>query len=114
MVPNGWKYSTTSEVLMKVSNPVDVDASSYYREIGIRSHGKGIFHKKPILGKEIGNKRVFHIEPGCFVVNIVFAWEQAVAKTTDEELGMIASHRFPMFKPKDDLNHTGFRGGLNS
>ena len=54
------------------------------------------------------NKRVFWIEPDCFVLNIVFAWEQAVAKTTLAEKGMIASHRFPMYKPiagKLDLNY---------
>jgi type I restriction enzyme S subunit len=36
-------------------------------------------------------------------VNIVFAWEQAVAKTTQNEVGMIASHRFPMYRPKENL-----------
>ncbi|ELV8577066.1 restriction endonuclease subunit S [Vibrio vulnificus] len=103
MVPEGWSYRTISEILEKVSNPVDVDSSATYREIGIRSHGKGIFHKEPILGKILGNKRVFHIEPGCFVVNIVFAWEQAIAKTSEAEVEMIASHRFPMFRPKSGL-----------
>ncbi|WMX16535.1 restriction endonuclease subunit S [Aureispira sp. CCB-E] len=40
-----------------------------------------------------------------FIVNIVFAWEHAVARTTEKELGMIASHRFPMYKPiKDKVN----------
>lgn len=103
MVPEGWSYRTISEILEKVSNPVDVDSSATYREIGIRSHGKGIFHKEPILGKILGNKRVFHIEPDCFVVNIVFAWEQAIAKTSEAEVEMIASHRFPMFRPKSGL-----------
>jgi len=35
-----------------------------------------------------------------FVVNIVFAWEQAVAVTGAAENGMIASHRFPMYAAK--------------
>ena len=48
----------------------------------------------------MGNKSVFWIQPDCFVVNIVFAWEHAIAKTTQAEVGMIASHRFPMYKPK--------------
>src|SRR6185295_17588048 len=65
--------------------------------------GKGIFHKNPVTGKERGNKRVFWVEPDLFILNIVFAWEQAVAKTTKYELGTIASHRFPMFRPKADL-----------
>lgn len=99
MVPKAWKVQAISEVLEKVSIPVLVKADEIYQEIGIRSHGKGIFHKEPITGKRLGDKRVFHIEPECLVVNIVFAWEQAVAKTSDSEIGMIASHRFPMFRP---------------
>jgi type I restriction enzyme S subunit len=43
---------------------------------------------------------VFWVKPDCFVVNIVFAWEQAVARTTEKEFGKIASHRFPMYRPK--------------
>ena len=108
MVPDGWKVRSISDVLEKVSTPVEIKSTELYREIGIRSHGKGIFHKEPTSGKSIGNKRVFHIEPDCLVVNIVFAWEQAVAKTSSAELGMIASHRFPMFKPKTnrcDINY---------
>lgn len=46
---------------------------------------------------------MFEIEPDCFVVNIVFAWEHAIAKTTINEVGMIASHRFPMYKTKDGV-----------
>ena len=87
------------EIVEKLSTAVDVDASTQYREIGIRSHGKGIFHKEPVFGSVLGDKRVFKVEPGCLTVNIVFAWEQAVAVTTDDEVGFIVSHRFPMFKP---------------
>jgi len=78
--------------------PVNVDLDANYREIGIRSHGKGIFHKLPITGKALGNKRVFWVKSNMFVVNIVFAWEQAVAVTDKNEEGMIASHRFPLYK----------------
>ena len=91
------------ELFEKVSDSVDVDENELYRQIGIRSHGKGIFHKSAVSGKSLGNKRVFWIKEDAFVLNIVFAWEQAVAKTTFLEAGMIASHRFPMFKAKDGL-----------
>lgn len=97
-----WMKSKIGDITQKYVNPVDVNADFYYQEIGIRSHGKGIFHKEPVLGKEIGNKRVFRIKENAFIVNIVFAWEQAVGKTTEKEIGMIASHRFPMYLPKDD------------
>ncbi len=92
-----WQHKKISGLLYKVSDSVIVEPDSLYREIGIRSHGKGIFHKDLISGKQIGNKRVFSVVPDAFVVNIVFAWEQAVATTATAEVGMIASHRFPMY-----------------
>ena len=98
-----WNNHKIEDMFDRVGTPVDLDDTQTYREIGIRSHGKGIIHKDETTASEIGNKRVFWVEPNCFVVNIVFAWERAVAKTTDAESGMIASHRFPMYKPKKDV-----------
>ncbi len=98
-----WNNYRIEDMFDRVRIPVDLDDKQVYREIGIRSHGKGIFHKEETTASEIGNKRVFWVEPNCFVVNIVFAWERAVAKTTEAENGMIASHRFPMYKPKKDV-----------
>ena len=95
-----WEQRKCKEIFDKVGKPVNIKEGELYREIGIRSHGKGLFYKDEINGYELGNKRVFWIEPDCFIVNIVFAWERAVARTTKNEIGMIASHRFPMYKPK--------------
>lgn len=92
-----WPMRPFGELLKQVRRPVDVQPDVAYREIGIRSHCKGIFHKPETTGKRIGEKRVFWVEPGCLVFNIIFAWEQAVAMTSDAEAGMIASHRFPMY-----------------
>lgn len=107
VIPNDWQLYRTDKVLKRVRNTVDVIADEEYKQIGIRSHGKGIFYKETVSGKELGNKSVFWIEPDCFIVNIVFAWEQAIGKTTENEVGMIASHRFPMYKPanKVDLDY---------
>ena len=102
-LPEGWKQFKIGEVLKRERDPVRVNPRQEYQEIGIRSHGKGIFHKEKTTGAAIGNKSVFWVKPDCFIVNIVFAWEQAISKTTKTELGMIASHRFPMYKPKDSL-----------
>ena len=35
--------------------------------------------------------------------NIFCTWERAVAKTTISENGLIASHRFPMYKPISEI-----------
>ena len=91
------------DILERVEVPVNVEPDKEYVQIGIRSHGKGLFYKEPVLGKALGNKQVFWIQPNCFILNVVFAWEQAVTKTTENEIGMIGSHRFPMYRPKNDL-----------
>jgi type I restriction enzyme S subunit len=80
---------------------VTISPNELYREIGIRSHGKGIFHKEPVTGESLGSKRVFSVVPESLVFNIVFAWEGAVAVTSKDEAGMIGSHRFPMFMPSE-------------
>lgn len=91
------------EVLTRERRPIDVEPTSLYEEIGIRSHGKGIFHKAPKTGLEIGKKRIFSIEPGDLVFNIVFAWEGAVALAGPEEAGRCASHRFPTYRTEHDV-----------
>jgi len=98
-----WKIYSVKSVLERYSKPVDVNPNVYYEQIGIKSHGKGIFHKEAVTGESLGNKRVFWIEEDKLILNIVFAWERAVAKTSLAEKGKVASHRFPMYKPKTDL-----------
>ena len=90
------------DVLRLERRAVDVDPALEYREIGVRSFGKGIFHKVPVAGVELGNKRVFRVEPGDLVLSNVFAWEGAIARATSGEVGMIGSHRFMTYVPKDD------------
>ena len=99
IVPVEWTEYAIADCLKRVERPVEVKPDEMYTQIGIRSHGKGLFYKEPVNGKSLGNKSVFWIEPNCFVLNIVFAWEQAIGKTTQKEVGMIGSHRFPMYQP---------------
>ena len=99
IVPAEWTEYAIADCLKRVERPVEVKSDEMYTQIGIRSHGKGLFYKEPVNGTSLGNKSVFWIEPNCFVLNIVFAWEQAIGKTTQKEVGMIGSHRFPMYRP---------------
>ena len=102
ILPADWDVYMLGDCLSRVEKPVEVKPNELYTQIGIRSHGKGIFYKEPVTGVALGNKAVFWIEPDCFIVNIVFAWEQAIGKTTQSEVGMIGSHRFPMYRPVND------------
>ena len=102
ILPADWDVYILGDCLRRIERPVEVKPDELYTQIGIRSHGKGLFYKEPVTGALLGNKSVFWIEPNCFVLNIVFAWEQAIGKTTQSEVGMIGSHRFPMYRPVND------------
>ena len=101
ILPIDWTIYLIKDCLERVERPVSVQADEMYTQIGIRSHGKGLFYKEPVSGESLGKKAVFWIEPDCFILNIVFAWEQAIGKTTQNEVGMIGSHRFPMYRSVD-------------
>lgn len=102
VIPKDWQVAPISKLVKQVKKSVTPEPDTLYSQIGIRSHAKGIFYKEAVTGLSLGNKSVFEIEPDCFIVNIVFAWEHAIAKTTINEVGMIASHRFPMYKPLEN------------
>lgn len=88
--------------------PVVVEADQRYLEIGVRSFGKGTFHKPPVAGAALGNKRIFSIEPGDLLFNIVFAWEGAVAVARPQDAGRVGSHRFLTCLPRRDLTTAEF------
>ncbi|MEP2920936.1 MAG: restriction endonuclease subunit S [Sulfitobacter sp.] len=103
-----WDAQLVGSILERESKPVEVVLNQSYRQIGVRSHGRGLFHKDAVTGLELAGKRVFHVVPNSLVINIVFAWEQALTLTTDEEVDFIASHRFPMFLEKDGKSFLPF------
>lgn len=89
------------DVLALQRRAVVVEPDSEYEEIGIRSFGRGIFHKERVSGADLGSKRVFRIESGDLVISNVFAWEGAIAVASDAETGRIGSHRFMTFVATD-------------
>jgi type I restriction enzyme S subunit len=97
------KFMKMSEVAPITRRPIDVDVTSEYPELGIRSFGNGTFHKPALNGMVVGNKKMFQIEPGNLVFNNVFAWEGAVAVAKAEDSGRFGSHRFITCLPKKEL-----------
>jgi len=97
-----------AEVAPLVRRPVPVDAAGQYPELGVRSFGKGTFHKSLISGAALGTKRIFRIEPGDLLFNIVFAWEGAVAQALPADEGRVGSHRFLTCVPRPQVAATPF------
>ena len=83
-----------AEVAPLVRRPVDVQPDRSYPELGVRSFGRGAFHKPALEGMEVGSKKLFRIQNGDLLFNIVFAWEGAVAIAREADNGRVGSHRF--------------------
>ncbi|HEL2981694.1 restriction endonuclease subunit S [Stenotrophomonas maltophilia] len=86
--------SPMAEVAPLVRREIAIELEGSYPELGIRSFGKGTFHKPPLSGADVGTKRLFSIEPGDLLFSNVFAWEGAIAVAQPEDAGRFGSHRF--------------------
>jgi len=94
LATDGVPLRLMTEVAPLVRRPVEVEPDKTYMELGVRSFGRGTFHKPGLAGMEVGSKKLFTIESGDLVFNIVFAWEGAVAIAKPEDDGRVGSHRF--------------------
>ena len=91
------------DVAPLVRRPVVIDLDARYPELGVRSFGRGTFLKPELSGSDVGTKKLFRIEPGDLVFNIVFAWEGAVAIARPSDAGRFGSHRFLTCVPQPGL-----------
>jgi type I restriction enzyme S subunit len=85
-----------------------IELNGSYPELGIRSFGKGTFHKPPLLGCDVGTKRLYRIEPGDLLFSNVFAWEGAIAIAKPEDAGRFGSHRFITCQANTELTTAEF------
>lgn len=98
-----WEKKPLGAIVIPYSDPVEVPNGGYER-LGIRSHGKGVFHEYVEAGKEITTAQLHRVAAHNFIVNITFAWEHAVAVTCDSDAGKLVSHRFPQFSMADGIH----------
>ncbi|MGD0538243.1 MAG: hypothetical protein ABSC03_11430 [Verrucomicrobiota bacterium] len=93
-----WPIVSLAELICLERRPVKVEPQKYYQEIGIYCFGRGIFHKPPRPGFEVGDKDLFLMKEGDFILRVTFAWEGAVAIVSAAEDGMYGSTRYPTFQ----------------
>lgn len=104
---NAYQYNL-GNLLKLERRPIEVKADEQYTEIGIFSYGRGIFHKVPRTGLEVGDKDLFLIRAGDFIFQITFAWEGAVAFASSAEDGLYGSTRFPTFRVDEKICYPQF------
>lgn len=97
-----------AEVAPLMRREIAIELEGSYPELGIRSFGKGTFHKPPLSGAEVGTKRLFSIEPGDLLFSNVFAWEGAIAIAQPEDAGRFGSHRFITCRADPDITTVEF------
>jgi type I restriction enzyme, S subunit len=79
-----------------------------YTPIGLFNRGRGIFHKAPTKGAELGDSTFFWIEEGDLVLSGQFAWEGAIALAGQEDTGCVATHRYPVFRGKPNMVESAY------
>ncbi|WP_262713566.1 restriction endonuclease subunit S [Pedobacter aquae] len=97
-----WETNPLEYFLDYTPRPVDKPLQNFLA-LGVRSHGKGIFHKPDFDPDMIAMETLFVVKEKDLVVNITFAWEHAIAIASKEDEGGLVSHRFPTYTFKADI-----------
>lgn len=88
------KWDILKNVAPIVRRSVKIENDTEYHELGLRSFGKGTFHKPAIKGSDVGTKRLFEIHPDDLLFSNIFSWEGAIAVAKPEDKGYVGSHRY--------------------
>jgi type I restriction enzyme S subunit len=102
-----WKIQSLESVVKLVVREVP-KPNVPYLGIGLRSHGKGTFLKHDEQPEKNSMDKFYVVRPNDLIVNITFAWEQAIAIVKPEDNGALASHRFPTYEFIEGKGHPDF------
>ena len=102
-----WKIQSLESVVKLVVREVP-KPNVPYLGIGLRSHGKGTFLKHDEQPEKNSMDKFYIVRPNDLIVNITFAWEQAIAIVKPEDNGALASHRFPTYEFIEGKGHPDF------
>ncbi len=90
------------EIAPIIRRDIQFDENASYPELGLRSFGKGTFHKPNLSGIDVGTKKLYQIKAGDLMFSNVFAWEGAIAVAKDIDEDRYGSHRFISCLVKED------------
>jgi len=102
-----WKIQPLENFIKPIVREVP-KPSTPYLGIGLRSHGKGTFLKHDEQPEKNSMDKFYLVRPNDLIVNITFAWEQAIAIVRPEDDGALASHRFPTYTFIEEKGHPDF------
>lgn len=97
-----------AEVAPLVRRPVEIDLDASYPELGVRSFGRGTFHKPDLLGADLSWQKLFLVQQGDLVFSNIKAWEGAFAVAGPDDHGRVGSHRYLTCVPTQGLATVDF------
>ncbi|MBT6048928.1 MAG: hypothetical protein HOG49_19190 [Candidatus Scalindua sp.] len=101
-------YSRLGRVVNLISRPVNRVVDKEYTALGLYNRGRGLFHKMPKKGNELGDSDFYWVQEGDLIISGQFAWEGSVALTSESENNCIVSHRYPIIRGKFGLMDTEY------
>ncbi len=88
--------------------PVEITVDGEYAELGVRSFGRGAFHKPTLLGADLTWQKLFRVKAGDIVISNIKAWEGAIAVAAPDDDGRVGSHRYLTLSPIQGKAAAGF------
>lgn len=89
----GADYRPMAEVAPIVKREVEINFDDDYPELGVRSFGKGVFHKPTLKGVDLPEwQKFYRIEKDDLIFNVRKSWEGSIGVASDEDHGRVASH----------------------
>lgn len=108
-VIEGAEYRPISEVAPIVRRPVEIEPEGEYPELGVRSFGKGVFHKPVLNGFDLTWQKFHRVQNGDLLVAIRKAWEGAVWFASEsEDNGVLITANYLVCKPMQDVTNAQF------
>ena len=93
----GWRKVKLGEVMYLDLDPVKVDPTAEYPNMGILNFAKGLFRKLPISGLETSATVLYRVKAGQFIFSRLFAFEGSYAYVSKDYDGVYVSGEYPTF-----------------
>ena len=105
---DGAPYRPMAEVAPLVRRPLEIESDRSYPELGVRSFGRGTFHKPALDGSKLTWQKLFLVQEGDLVFSNIKAWEGAFAVAKPEDHNRVGSHRYLTCVPIAGVVSAGF------
>lgn len=99
----GWREVALASIARIALDPVTVNPTQTYPNIGIYSYARGLFEKPPIDGIATSAKTLYRIKAGQFIYSRLFAFEGAYALVGSSFDGSYVSNEFPTFDVDSEI-----------